>query len=64
MTFPLAAVMYFTSTRHPLAAAGIAGLIVVHYLAGLVVETLMSVRIVSHMPAPGSAAGPKGIPLA
>ena len=45
MTLPLAALVYFTSTQHPLIAEGIAGLIVVHYLAGLAVETLMSVRI-------------------
>jgi hypothetical protein len=36
--FPvLAAAMFFTSSKHPLAAAGVAGLIVVHYLVGLVV---------------------------
>jgi hypothetical protein len=61
MALPLAAVAYFTSTQHPLIAKGIAGLIVVHYLAGLAVETLMSVRIVSHIKAPGSAGGLKGI---
>jgi hypothetical protein len=46
--FPmLAAVLWFMRSSHPLAAAGVAGLIVVHYLAGLLIETLLSVRLAS-----------------
>jgi hypothetical protein len=46
--FPmLAAVLWFMRSANPLAAAGVAGLIVVHYLAGLLLETLMSVRLAS-----------------
>jgi hypothetical protein len=69
MALPLAAVVYFTRSIDALAGAGIVGLIVVHYLAGLVVETLMSVRIVSraHLPAamkaPGSAGGREKVSL-
>ena len=57
MALPLVAVVFFTSSNHPLAAYGIAGLIVVHYLAGLVVETLLCLRIVSHANAADSGAG-------
>jgi hypothetical protein len=57
----LAAAIYFTRSAHPLAAAGVAGLIVVHYLVGLVVETLMSVRLIASVgpsaPPPGLAGG-------
>jgi hypothetical protein len=55
MMLPLAAVVYFTSSHHPLASQGIAGLIVIHYLAGLSIETLLAVRIVGSMNATGSA---------
>jgi hypothetical protein len=58
MSLPLVAVVYFTRADHPLAAAGVVGLIMVHYLAGLVVETLMAVRIIHELKAPGSAGGP------
>lgn len=61
MTLPLAALLFFQSTNDPLLADGIAGLIVVHYLAGLIVETLMSVRLASRMGASGSAGGREGI---
>jgi hypothetical protein len=47
MALPLAAIVVLTSMRHPLTAHGVAGLIVVHYLVGLTVETLMSVRLVA-----------------
>jgi hypothetical protein len=47
MALPMAALVYFTSSQHPLVAAGIVGQIVVLYLCGLVVETLMTVRLVS-----------------
>jgi hypothetical protein len=63
MALPLVAVVFFTSSNHPLAAYGIAGLIVVHYLAGLVVETLLCLRMVSQVKAPGSAGGPEGVPV-
>lgn len=54
MALPLAAVAYFSSSHHPLAAVGVGGLIVVHYLAGLVVETLLCLRIVGHAKIPAS----------
>jgi hypothetical protein len=54
MALPLVAVVFFTN--HPLAARGIAGLIVVHYLAGLALETLFAVRIVGSGGAAGCAA--------
>jgi hypothetical protein len=63
MALPLAAVAFFSSSNHPLAAYGVAGLIVVHYLAGLVVETLLCLRIVSQVKAPGSAGGPEVVPV-
>ena len=51
--FVLAAVLWFTQGNRPLAAAGVGGLIVVHYLAGLMVETFMSVRLAA-MPGTGA----------
>jgi hypothetical protein len=47
MALPLLAVMYFTRSQGGLAAHGVVGLIVVHYLVGLVIETAMSVRVVA-----------------
>ncbi len=47
MALPLAALVFFSRTQHPLVAAGVGGLIVIHYLAGLAIETLMSVRLVA-----------------
>ncbi len=43
----LIAVACFVRSSSPLAAAGVAGLIVVYYLVGLVVETLLSLRLVA-----------------
>ena len=56
MGVPLAALVYFNSTDHPLLAFGIGGLIVVHYLAGLTIETLLAVRLIGWL----NAAGPAG----
>jgi hypothetical protein len=61
MALPLAALMFFASSNHPLAACGIGAMIVVHYLAGLVVETLMCLRMVSHANTVDSLAGREGI---
>jgi hypothetical protein len=47
MALPMVALVYFTSSKHPLAAASVGGQIVVLYLCGLIVETLMTVRLVS-----------------
>lgn len=63
MAIPLGAVAFFLRSQHPWAVAGVAGLIVVHYLVGLVMETLMSVRLVAdgtqeRSAAPGSARPP------
>jgi hypothetical protein len=54
MALPLVAVVYFTSTHHPLADDGIAGLIVAHYLAGLSIETIMAVRLIAARPLPST----------
>lgn len=59
MALPLATVLFLTRSKDPLVASGICGLIVVHYLAGLAIETLMSVRLASaassQLPAPTQA---------
>jgi hypothetical protein len=47
MALPMAAVLFFMSSKHPLVAAGVVGQIVVLYLCGLIVETIMTVRLVS-----------------
>jgi hypothetical protein len=61
MALPLAAIAFFSTSNHPLVAYGVAELIVVHYLAGLVVETLLCLRIVSQVKTPGSAGGPESV---
>lgn len=45
MGLPLGCGLYFSRSQPVLAAAGIFGLIVVYYLFGLVVETLLSLRL-------------------
>jgi hypothetical protein len=52
---PLAALAYFSQSDSQLASHGVAGLIVVHYLVGLVVESLMSLRLAKA----GGAASPR-----
>ncbi|RIK80672.1 MAG: hypothetical protein DCC67_09080 [Planctomycetota bacterium] len=47
MSLPLAAVVYFSRWDHPLTQHGIVPLIVVHYLAGLALETALAVRLVA-----------------
>lgn len=47
MSLPLAAVVYFSRADHPLARHGVVSLIVVHYLAGLALETWFAVRLAS-----------------
>ncbi len=47
MVLPLAALMVFSRSQHSLAAHGVAGLIVLHYLVGLVIETVLSLRLVA-----------------
>ena len=47
MSLPMGAILYFTQSGHQLAQTGVVGLITVLYLAGLAVETLLSVRIVA-----------------
>jgi hypothetical protein len=63
MALPMVALVYFTSTKHPLVAAGVGGQIVVLYLCGLIVETLMTVRLVSTADREGSqgAQAPAGL---
>ena len=51
MGLPLAVLVYLNRIDHPLLASGIAGLIVLHYLAGLAMETLLAVRLVGSMKA-------------
>ena len=50
MSLPLAALVYFSLSQHSLAEQGIGPLIVVHYLAGLAIETWMSVQIAAAEP--------------
>ena len=57
MGLPLAVLVYLNGIDHPLLASGIAGLIVLHYLAGLAMETLLAVRMIDSIKAPGSAGG-------
>ena len=45
MSLPLVALLYFTTSGGSLAAAGITVFIVIHYLAGLILETLLAVRL-------------------
>ena len=45
MALAMVAIAYFSKSNHPLAAEGIVGLLVVHYLLGLIAETLLSVRL-------------------
>jgi hypothetical protein len=55
MALPLAALAALVQSDHRLAAQGVAGMIVVHYLVGLVVETWMSVRLMASAPEPRTA---------
>ena len=48
--------------REPLAAHGVVGLIVVQYLVGLVLETLMSLRVVNGKPAGQATPGSTSLP--
>jgi hypothetical protein len=57
MALPLATLVYLNSIDHSLLRSGLAGLIVIHYLAGLTLETLLAVRLVGSIKAPGSAGG-------
>jgi hypothetical protein len=57
MALPLASLAYFHRSHDPLAAHGVVGLILVHYLVGLVIETVMSVRVVG-----ATGAGTTGSP--
>lgn len=58
MALPMVAIAYFSKSNHPLAADGIVGMLVVHYLLGLVAETLLSVRLMSpaSVKSPGTVA--------
>jgi hypothetical protein len=63
--FPvMAAVMWFMRSSQPLAAAGVSGLIVVHYLGGLLIETLMSVRLAASEAAGDPAGRPSHLSVA
>jgi hypothetical protein len=65
MVLPLIAVLYFTRSHHPLVGYGIVGFIVVHYLIGLTIETLMTLRLVSGKDFTGSNSppGPPSSPM-
>lgn len=47
LSLPLIAVLYFEAVGGRLAAAGIITFITIHYLAGLIVETVLSIRLVA-----------------
>ncbi len=49
MGIPMAAGIFLTSLGGPLAEAGVFGMIVGFYLVGLLVETLLAVRLVSSL---------------
>ncbi|HYO24476.1 MAG TPA: hypothetical protein VEQ85_05955 [Lacipirellulaceae bacterium] len=49
MALPLAALAFLARWQHPLVSGGLGGMIVIHYLAGLVLETIMGVRLVAAM---------------
>ena len=57
MALPLVALAFLSRSQHPLAAAGLGGLIVVHYLAGLAIETLMTLRLVAASKSTASSSG-------
>jgi hypothetical protein len=57
MALPLAALLYFAGSHDSLAAHGVVGLILVHYLVGLILETVMSVRVVGAT-GPGATGSP------
>ena len=57
MTVPLAVMVVLTRSNHPLMTAGLGGLIVVHYLAGLAIETQLALRIVAQAPGGSASAG-------
>jgi hypothetical protein len=44
---PMVVMLVLQRTEHPLMAAGLGGLIVIHYLAGLAIETFFCLRIVT-----------------
>jgi hypothetical protein len=54
MALPLVVLVYLTSINHSMLSGGIAGLIVIHYLAGLALETWLAVRLVGFVNAPKS----------
>jgi hypothetical protein len=47
MAVPLAALVFFSQSKGPLAAHGVAGLTVVLYLVGLIVETALGLRLIA-----------------
>jgi hypothetical protein len=57
LALPLAALLALNNIDHPLLASGFAGLVAIHYLAGLAMETLLAVRLV------GSTASEATLPL-
>lgn len=64
MALPMVAIAYFSKSNHPLAAEGIVGLLVVHYLLGLIAETLLSVRLTSAASTPVATASAVNAPHA
>jgi hypothetical protein len=56
LALPFAAIVYFTrSPEQSLTSHGVVGLVLVHYLAGLALETWMSVRLAASPLNAGSA---------
>jgi hypothetical protein len=62
MALPILAGVFLAQSISTLAAAGFAGLVVVHYLAGLALETWMSVRLAGATTATAHL-GPNGTAL-
>jgi predicted aconitase with swiveling domain len=62
MALPLMALMFFSESPGRLTAHGVVGLILVQYFVGLILETLISLRVVkgqaSNAPGPGTTSLP------
>jgi hypothetical protein len=61
LALPMVAVVALSRSQNQLADNGVAGLIVVHYLAGLLLETWLSLRLASVASTAGTSSAPKQV---
>jgi hypothetical protein len=61
LALPMVAVVALSRSQNQLADNGLAGLIVVHYLAGLLLETWLSLRLASVASTAGTSSAPKQV---